>query len=117
MSFQSLFARVSENIGSATDGSRVWPVNRKDDKKMGIRIDWGQKYQDATTKKWFRNMVLQLNSEAENAGLKAAVGKNGSHAQRAIAAVPLNDDGTALDPSIDEEVLDDQFIGKLNSGF
>jgi hypothetical protein len=86
---------------------------------LGIRIDWGQKFQDAATKKWFRNMVLQLNSDAENPGLKAAVGKNGSHAQRVIASLPLNDDGTALCPSFDQArgTLKEQYVDQLNSGF
>lgn len=95
----------------------MWPANRQDDKKLGIRIDWGQKFQDAKTKKWLRNMVLQLNADAENPGIKAAAGKNGTHAQRVVAAVPLNDAGTALNPSVDEAALKKQFIDELNSGF
>ena len=95
----------------------MWPSNRKDDKKLGIRIDWGQKFQDATTKKWCRNMVVQLNADAENPGLKQAAGKNGTHAQRVIATVPLNDDGTALHSSVDETALKEQFIDKLDAGF
>lgn len=114
---QNIYEELSSNIGSATDGSRLWPPNRKQDKKLGIRFDVGQKFHDPTTNKWMRNVVLQLNADAENPGIKDAVGRNGSHAQRLIAQVPLNDDGTALDPSVTEETVRAELVDPLDGGF
>lgn len=95
----------------------MWPTNRKHDKKLGIRFDVGQKFFDKTTNKWYRNLVLQLNTDAENPGIKNAVGRNGSHAQRLIAHVPLNKDGTGLDPAITEEVVKTELVDPLDGGF
>ncbi|KIM71751.1 hypothetical protein PILCRDRAFT_93728 [Piloderma croceum F 1598] len=93
------------------------PPNRKQDKKLGIRFNVGQKFHDPTTNKWMRNVVLQLNADAENPGIKDAVGRNSSHAQQLIAQVPLNDDGTALDPAVTEETVRAELVDPLDGGF
>lgn len=93
----------------------MWP-NPKDDRRLGIRFDWGQKHQDKTTKAWHRNVVMQLNANAENPGIKEAAQAYGTHAQRAVASIPLNDDGTGLHPSINQEIFEKQFINAFKGG-
>lgn len=96
----------------------MWP-NPKYDERLGVRFDWGQKFQHATTKAWYRNVVLQLNANAENEAIKEAVQKQqgGAHAKRATAEFLLNDDGTGLHSSINQEVFQRQFIDAFNEGF
>jgi hypothetical protein len=95
----------------------LWPTNRKQDKKLGIRFDLGQKFRDPNNKKWYRNVVLQFNADAENAAIKGAAGQNGTHAKRLIAEIPLNDDGTGLDPGVDEETVEKELVFPLKKGF
>jgi len=114
---QSIYEELACNIGSAADGSRLWPTNRKQDKQLGIRFDLGQKFRDPNTKKWYRNIVLQLNVDAENPGIKDAVGQNGTHAKRLTAQVPLNDDGTGLDPAVNDETVRKELVDPLDGGF
>lgn len=83
---------------------------------MGIRVDWGQKFQDQTTKAWGRNIVLQLNKDADNPAIKQAAGRNGTHSKRLIVFLPLNDDGTAINASVDKDVFKTQVIDKLDGG-
>ncbi|KAF8514928.1 hypothetical protein BU17DRAFT_15084, partial [Hysterangium stoloniferum] len=66
-------------------GSRVWPKQTQD-KKLGARLDWGEKFQKDGH--WYRNMVLQVNKDAENPAINE-VAKKGTHEKRAIIQVPM----------------------------
>lgn len=77
------------------------------DKKYGIRIDLGEKFlrKVGKTDYYFRNLILQINKDPENQGLKEAVGKNGTHAKRIQFEVPLNEKGDALHKDLKEEAV------------
>lgn len=114
---QSIYQELASKIGSGADGSRLWPANRKLDKKLGIRFDLGQKYRDPNDNKLYRNIVLQINADAENATIRQAAGRNGTHAKRLVARIPLNDDGTGLDPSVNKETVESDLALLLYEGF
>jgi hypothetical protein len=67
-------------------------------------------------KKWFRNMVFQFNADAENEAIRDEVQKRGSHSKRAILSFPLNEDGSALDPSYDQAAVELDVVSELRSG-
>lgn len=113
---KDFYKELASKIGSGTDGSRLWPTNRKLDKKLGIRFDLGQKFRDPKTNKLCRNVVLQLNANAENADIREAAGRNGTHSKRMTAQIPLNDDGTGLDPAVSEKIVKEEFISTLMTG-
>jgi hypothetical protein len=99
MKSQDLLTSIRANIGSATDGSRAWPKSTLD-KKLGVRLDYGERFQlDGS---WFRNIVLQLNKDAENAAINE-LAKKDTHAKRAIITVPLSEDGKGLHSDINIE--------------
>ncbi len=65
------YSKILANIETATDGSRAWPLDRRQDKAIGVRFDWGQPFDHPVTGERMRNLVLQANRDADNATLKA----------------------------------------------
>lgn len=75
-------------------GSRIVPSRtQKNDADYGLRLDAGEMVGK------YRNVVLQVNSEAKGTRLKEWVRKNGSHAKLAAARF----DTTASDPKEETE--------------
>ncbi|KAG6807890.1 hypothetical protein H0H92_006097 [Tricholoma furcatifolium] len=99
----SFLKDLNKTVGTASPGSRAWPTNRALDGAYGVRIDWGERIdrnKNSTDKNakpdWWRQAILQINSNAENATLKNVVKKRGSHDKRATISIPLNEDGTRI---------------------
>jgi hypothetical protein len=104
------FKAISSGIDTAPNGSRAWPKKNMDE-KLGVRFDWGEKFQDPNSKKWYRNLVLQLNKGAENPSIKAIAAKD-SHAKRAVIPVQMNEDGTR----ISEEFKESELVSVFDDG-
>lgn len=112
---QEIYKELIKNIGSGTNGSRLWPRNKRNDQKYGIRIDLGEKIYDASNG-WFRNAIVQFNKNADNEGIRKAIGKNGTHEQRARFQIPLSGDGSGLHESITEEVVVTDMVDVMEDG-
>lgn len=80
-----------------TPGSRVLPVNKKNDAAAEFRIDAGEKI---GTK---QNLVLQVNSQAKSPGLKRYVATNGKSTHGKLAAASF--DTNASDPEAEFDRL------------
>lgn len=82
---------------TATNGSRAWPVKTSQkDKQIGMRLDWGEIFTGVDGAQ-HRNLVLQVNKDAEHPTLKALANK-GTH--KAIATLTMkveNDTSTEND--------------------
>ncbi|KZT19680.1 hypothetical protein NEOLEDRAFT_934848 [Neolentinus lepideus HHB14362 ss-1] len=96
-----MYESIKRNIKDAGAGTRCWPpANKTNDKKYGIRFDWGPKGIEETTtsgeKVWYRLMDLQLNADAENEQIRDTVSKakRGTHAKRMQIYIRINEDGT-----------------------
>ena len=89
----NLLARIVDR--TLTPGSRILPVDKRDDARAELRIDAGEKIGDK------KNLVLQVNSQAQSPALKEFVAKNGrgTHAKLAVAS----DDTKAADQTAELE--------------
>lgn len=80
-------AKIVAKAKIASPGSRAWPANKKLDKAIGCRWDYGELFEK--DKKLYRNLVLQPNIDADHQGLRKLAAKN-SDAKLATVLLPLD---------------------------
>jgi len=108
-------AALVKSIGADNiAGQRFWP-NAAKDKELGVRIDWGMKYKEKTSGKWYRNLDIQLNADANDAKIRNAVAElqRGTHTKIITVIILLGEGGETLHPGLPLDKVMDEVIRQV----
>jgi len=81
------WAKILSKAETASAGSRAWPTDRGQDKSVGMRIDWGELFEE--NGKRMRNLCLQPNADADNATIKQKANKS-THQNLGVVAIDVD---------------------------
>lgn len=84
-------------MDSGGAGTRAWPTDKSQDKSIGMRIDWGEIYEQGG--KRMRNLCLQPNTDADNVTVKKKANQN-THQNLGVIAVDIDN------PPTEDEVVE-----------
>jgi hypothetical protein len=103
-------ANWSKFFNKHSPGQRVYPPNTKtQNTEHQVRIDAGE------TVDGYKNVYLQVNSEAKNTALKKYVSKHGTHSNVAAAKIPVEVPGDKQEEVVKGLVADfrEKFYSKI----